>query len=132
MLHVINSSALTGEKQCINKAIHALLMHGYATFNMIVPELHICCRYEISTARSYNEHSPWKLRPRDIGEKAKQKSARNNAKCIKCFQLLCNNSDRTWFSKCTNIRQVPSEVLKTAASRLDIQHLRRDLSNVNA
>ena len=37
MLHVINSHALTGEKSCINKAIHALLMHGYATFNMLVP-----------------------------------------------------------------------------------------------
>ena len=37
MPHAINSHALTGEKPCINKAIHALLMHGYATFNMIVP-----------------------------------------------------------------------------------------------
>ena len=35
--HVINSRALTGEKPCINKAIHALLMHGYVTFNMLVP-----------------------------------------------------------------------------------------------
>ena len=33
MSHVINSRALTGEKPCINKAIHALLMHGYATRN---------------------------------------------------------------------------------------------------
>ena len=37
MLHVINSRALTREKPCINKAIYALLMHGYATFNMPVP-----------------------------------------------------------------------------------------------
>ena len=37
MSHVINSPALTGEKLCINKAIHALLMHGYATFKMNVP-----------------------------------------------------------------------------------------------
>ena len=37
MSHVIDSRALTGEKPCINKAIHALLMHGYATFNMFVP-----------------------------------------------------------------------------------------------
>ena len=36
MSHVINSLALTGEKSCINKAIHALLIHGYATFNMII------------------------------------------------------------------------------------------------
>ena len=35
--HVIKSRALTGEKPCINKAIHALLKHGYATFNMVVP-----------------------------------------------------------------------------------------------
>ena len=38
---------LTGEKPCINKAIHALLMHCYATFNMIVPGPQICCRYEM-------------------------------------------------------------------------------------
>ena len=37
MSHVISSHALTGEKPCINKAIHAPLMHGYATFNMMVP-----------------------------------------------------------------------------------------------
>ena len=34
--YCINSRALTGEKSCINKAIHALLMSGYATFNMTV------------------------------------------------------------------------------------------------
>ena len=49
--HVINSRALTGEKPCINKAIHALLLHGYATFNMIVLGPQICCRYEMCTAR---------------------------------------------------------------------------------
>ena len=42
MSHVINSSALNGEKQCINKAIHMLLMQGYATFNMVVPGPQIC------------------------------------------------------------------------------------------
>ena len=36
-LLTVKSRALTGEKPCINKAIHALLMHGYATFNMLVP-----------------------------------------------------------------------------------------------
>ena len=45
--HIINSRALTGEKPCNNKTIHALLMHGYATFNMIVPGPQICCRYEM-------------------------------------------------------------------------------------
>ena len=113
--HVINSRALTGEKPCINKAIHALLMHGYATFNMIVPRPQNCCRYAVCTVQPQNEHSQWKLRSPDIGEKAKQNSARNNAKCSKCFQFLCNNSDRTWFFQCVNIRQVP-----------------RDLANANA
>ena len=49
--HVINSRALIGEKSCNNKAIHALLMHGYATFNMIVPGPQIRCRYGMYTAR---------------------------------------------------------------------------------
>ena len=34
--------------------------------------------------------------------------------------------------KSTNIRQVPREVLKIAASGLGFQHLLRDLANVNA
>ena len=34
--------------------------------------------------------------------------------------------------QCINIRQVPKEVLKTAASGLGFQHLQRDLANVNA
>ena len=76
-------------------------------------------------------HSPWKLRSRDIAKKAKQSSARNNAKCSKFFQFLCNYSDRTWFFN-ANIRQVPREVLKTAASSLGFQQLSRDLENVNA
>ena len=97
MPHVINSRALTGEKLCINKAIQVLIMHGYATYNMLVLGPQICCRYEMCTAGTQNEHSQWKLRSRDIGEKAKQNSARNNAKCSKCFQFLCNNSDRIWF-----------------------------------
>ena len=50
MSHVINSRALTGEKPCVNKAIHALLMHGYAPFNMLLPRPQICCRYEMCTA----------------------------------------------------------------------------------
>ena len=46
--------------------------------------------------------------------------------------FLCNNSDRTCFFQCINIRQVPRVVLKTAASGLGFQHLPRDLANVNA
>ena len=36
------------------------------------------------------------------------------------------------FFQCINIRQVPWEVLKTAAFGLGFQHLPRDLENVNA
>ena len=36
------------------------------------------------------------------------------------------------FFQCINTRQVPWEVLKTAASGLGFQHLPRDLVNVNA
>ena len=50
MSHVIISRALSGEKPCINRAIYALLMHGYATFSIIVPGPQICCRYEMCTA----------------------------------------------------------------------------------
>ena len=32
-----NSRILNGEKQCSLTAIHALLMHGYATFNDSIP-----------------------------------------------------------------------------------------------
>ena len=97
MSHIINSHALTGRKLCINKAIHMVLMHGHTTFSMIVLRPQICCHYEMRTARPQHEPSPWKLCSQDIGEKAKQKNARNYAKCSKCFQFLCNNSDRTWF-----------------------------------
>ena len=72
------------------------------------------------------------MRSRDIGEKAEQNSARNNAKCSKCFQFLCNNSDRTWFFQCINIRQVPRKVLKTEAGGLGFQHIPWDLANVYA
>ena len=40
---------------------------------------------------------PWKLHSWDIGEKAKQNSARNNTNCSKCFQFLWNSSNWTWF-----------------------------------
>ena len=105
MSHVINR-ALTGEKPCIIKAIHALLMHGYATFNMIVPGPQICCRYQMCTARPWNEHSPWKLCSWDIGEKAKQNSARLTR----------------------NVASVFSFYAITPA----FQHLPWDLANVNA
>ena len=88
---LINSYALTCEKPCINKAIHALLMHGYATFNMILLGPQICCRYKICTARPSNEYSLWKLRSRDIGEKAKQNSeeiTRNVANVFSFYAII--------------------------------------------
>ena len=91
MSHVINSRALTGEKPCINKAIHVLLMHGYVTFNMIVPGPQICCRYELSTARPYNEHSPWKLRSRDMVKrqnKIVQEIMRNVANVFSFYAII--------------------------------------------
>ena len=135
MSHVINSCALTGEKPCINKAIHALLMHGYATFNMIVPGPQICCRYEICTAWPQDEHSLWKLRSRDICEKAKQNSARNNAIYSKCFQFLCNNSDQTWFFNALTFARPLGRCWKDRCLEgrgRGFQHLPRDLANVNA
>ena len=88
---------LTGEKPCINKAIHALLMHGYATFNMIVMGPQICCRYEMYTARprtsivrgNYVRETSVKRRNKIV-----QEITRNVANV---FSFLCNNSDRTWF-----------------------------------
>ena len=37
-----------------------------------------------------------------------------------------------FFFQCINIRQVPWEMLKTAAFGLGFQHLPRDLANANA
>ena len=112
--HVINSRALTSEKPCINKAIHALLMHGYATFNMIVPGPQICCRHELCTAGPRTSIVSGNY-VRETSVKRRNKIVqKNNAKCSNCFQFLCNNSDRT------------------SAFGLDFQHLSRDLANVNA
>ena len=57
-----------------------LLMHVYTNFNMILPGPQVCCSYEMCAARPWNEHSPWKLRSRDICEKAKQNSAKRKKK----------------------------------------------------
>ena len=98
MSHVINSHALTGEKPCINKAIHALLMHGYATFNMIIPGQQFATvtrcvlpgpRTSIVRGNCVRETS---VKRRN---KVMQEITRNVAN-VSFF--LCNNSDRTWFS----------------------------------
>ena len=133
MAHIINSCALTGEKPCINKAIHALLMHGYATFNMTVPGPHICCRYMMCTSRPYKEHSKWKFPSWDISEKAKQNSARNNMKCSKLFQFLCNNSDQKWFLNALTFARSLGRCWKPrpSASVFNTSH-RTSMANVKA
>ena len=65
---------------------------------MIVPGLQICCRYEIVLPGPRRSIDRGILRLQDIGEKAKQTSASNNAKGSKCFQFLCNNSNEHGFS----------------------------------
>ena len=37
MLHAINSHVLTSTNPCINKAIHVLLMHGFAVLRKRIP-----------------------------------------------------------------------------------------------
>ena len=90
MLHIINSRALTGEKPCINKAIHVLLMHGYATFSMIVPGPQICCRYDMCTARPYNEHSGNYVRETSVKMRNKivQKITRNIANVFSFYVVI--------------------------------------------
>ena len=88
MSHIINSRALTGEKPCINMAIHTLLMHGYATFNKIVPGPQICCRYKMCTARPKNEHSPWKLRSVKRRNKIVQEITRNVANVFRFYAII--------------------------------------------
>ena len=113
MSHVINSRALTGEKPCINKAIHALLMLGYATFNMIVPGPQICCRYEMSgprtsiVRRNYVRETSVKRRNKIV-----QEITRNVANVFSFYAIIAIEHG----FQCINIRQVPREVLKTAAS----------------
>ena len=90
MSHVINSRALTGEKPCINKAIHALLMHGYATFNMLIPGHRIAAitRCVLPCPRTSIVR----------GNSVRATSVKRRNKIVQeCFQFLCNNSDRIWF-----------------------------------
>ena len=129
MSHVINSRALTGEKPCINKAIHALLMHGYAIFNMIVHRfaaVTICVLPGPRTGivrGNYVRETSVKRRNKIV-----QKIMRNVANVFSFYAMIAIEHG----FQCINIHQVPWEVLKTAASVLGFQHLPRDLVNVNA
>ena len=44
----------------------------------------------------------------------RQNSARNNAKCSKCFQFFCNNSDRTWFFNALTVARSSASVFNTS------------------
>ena len=99
-------------------------MHGYATFSMIVRGHIFAAVTRCVLYCTLNEHSPCKLLSRDIGGKAKQNSARNNPKCSKCFQFLCNNSDRTWFFNALTFARSLGRCWKPrpAASVFNISH----------
>ena len=131
MPHVINSRALTGKKPCINKAIHALLMYGYATFNMIVPGPHICCvaRCVLPGPKTsiVRENCVRKISVKRRNEIV-QEITRNVANVFSFYAIIAIEHG----FQCINIRRVPWEVLKTAALGLGCQHLFRDLANVIA
>ena len=129
MPHVINSHALTGEKPCINKVIHALLMHGYATFNMTVPG-HIAVTRRVLSGPRTNIVFGNCVRETSVKRRNKivQEITQNVANVFSFYAIIAIEHG----FQCINIRQVPWEVLKTAAFGLSFQHLPRDLANVNA
>ena len=127
----INSRALTGEKPCINKAILVLLMHGYATFNILIPGHRIAAvtRYVLPCPRTSivrgNSVCATSVKRRN---KIMQEITRNVANIFSFYAIIAIEHG----FQCINIRQVPWEVFKTAAFGLGFQHLPRDLANVNA
>ena len=71
-----------------------LLMHGYATSNVIVPGPQICCHYEMCILPSPRTSIVRGNYVREtLVKKAEQNSARNNAKYSKGIQFLCNISN---------------------------------------
>ena len=73
----------------------------------------------------------WKLRSLYISEKAKQNSARNNGKCSKCFQFLCNNRDWTWFFNALTFPRSLGRCWKPRPPASVFNTSLRDLANVN-
>ena len=130
MPHVINSRALTGEKPSINNSravkctakqlsIWSYRGHRFAAVTTCVlpgPRASIVrgnCVRKTSVKRR---------------NKKVQELTRNVANGFSVYAIIAIEHG---FS-CINIRQVPWEVLKTAAFGLGFQHLPRDLANVNA
>ena len=97
MSHIINSHALTGKKPCINNAIHTLLMHDYATFNMLIPGHRIAAvtRCVLPCPRTI---IVWGNSFRATSVKRRNKLVQDITQNVaNVFNFLCNNSDRTWF-----------------------------------
>ena len=67
-------------------------------------------------------------RHRGKGEKIVPEITRNVANVFSFYAIIAIEH----VLQCSNIRQVPWEVLKIAAFGLDFQHHPRDLANVNA
>ena len=124
MSHFINSRALTGEKPCINKAIHALLMHG--------TQLSICSYWghRITAVTRCVLPCPRTgiVRANSVRNKIVQEIMRNVANVFSFYAIIAieHGFSMHWHSP------VPWKVLKTAAFDLGFQHLPRDLANVNA
>ena len=107
MSHVINSRALTGEKPCINKAINARLRS-----------------FQYDRTGNYFREISVKRRNKIV-----QEITRNVANVLSFYAIIA--MEHVFFFQCNNIRQVPWELLKTAAFGLGFQHLPLDLANVN-
>ena len=97
MSHVFNSHALTDETPYINKAIHALLMHDFATFNMTVPGH----RFAAVTRCVLPDPRTSIVRGncvRETSVKRRNKIVQELTRNVEnVFSFLCNNSDRTCF-----------------------------------
>ena len=75
-------------------------MHGYGTFNMLVPGPQNGCHHEMvlpCPRMSIVRENSVCVTSVKRWNKIVQEITRNVAKCSKYFQFLCNNSDRTWF-----------------------------------
>ena len=133
MSHVINNRALTSENLRINKAIHALLMHSYATFNMIVPGPQFAAvtrcvlpgpRTSIVRRNCVRETSV-KRRNKIVQEITQIVANVFSFHAIILIELGFLNNALTFARSL-------GRLLKTAAFGLGFQHLPRDQANVNA
>ena len=96
-------------------------MHGYATFNMLVPGPQICCHYEMCTVRprtsivsgNYVRETSVKRRNKIV-----QEITRNVANVFSFYAIIAIKHG----FQCINIRQVPWEVLKLLKKQKQLSH----------